>query len=106
MCVCSTAVCTVPGGVWRATACASAGHICSKAACVVPGGRLDGLQQLVCIWTLCLSAYKILCCTDSCPTAKAFVLHLDVSVFKSDGLVSVCLKEFCATATPLPKQKI
>jgi hypothetical protein len=44
-----------------------------------------------------VSVYKSLCCTDVCPTTRPFVLHLNVSVFKSAGLVSVCLQELCAT---------
>jgi hypothetical protein len=50
VCVClfySTAVYSIPGGVWLAAACASPGHTCSTAACAVSGSQWSSVQQLV-----------------------------------------------------------
>jgi hypothetical protein len=116
VCVSSTAVCTVPGGVCPAAACASLGHICSIAACAVPEGiwptaacAAPGhvcLQELLCCaWGVCL-VFTRAGIAPGVSVYKTFtVLHYCVSVFKSFCYAPgrfclqepvLCLEELCA----------
>ncbi len=114
----STVVCTVPGGVCPAVACASPGRQPSTAACAV---REDGLQQLVvhleCLSTSASAAPSRFClqellfapevsadCIEPVLHLRVFVymfsvLHLEVSVFKSMCCTCACLstRALCCT---------
>jgi hypothetical protein len=85
--ICSTVAYAVPGGVWPAAACAASGRIFSTVACAVPGGVWH-VQQLVllldCLSTRDYSTPGRVCLQEPIP-------HLDVSVYKSLFHIWTCL---------------
>jgi hypothetical protein len=108
--VCSTATCAAPGHFCSTAACTAPRRVCSTAACAVPGSgwptascaapRRVCLQDPVCILYVSVDVFCAgpgrVCvrCTCTCLSTRAFVLHLDVSIYKS-----LCCKLFFYSRT-------
>jgi hypothetical protein len=74
LCYCSTAVCTVPGGVWPAAVCFPWTYLFNSSLCCA---KRCMANSSLCFSSVCLSVYKSLC----------FVMHLDVSVYEYGSLL-------------------